>query len=522
MTNKKKEQERAALHSTIWRIANDLRGSVDGWDFKQYVLGILFYRFISENLSAYVNEKQKEAGELNFNYAVLSDTDAEHGRELILEEKGFFIHPSELFENVCKKAEQDGNLNETLEKTFKNIEASAQGTDSESDMKGLFDDLDVNSNKLGATVVRRNEKLAKLLAAISDLNLGEYGDNTIDLFGDAYEYLMTMYAANAGKSGGEFFTPQEVSELLARITVVGKKEVNKVYDPACGSGSLLLKFAKVLGKNNVRNGFFGQEVNITTYNLCRINMFLHDINYEKFDIAHGDTLTDPKHWDDEPFEAIVSNPPYSIKWAGDANSLLINDERFTPAGVLAPKSKADLAFVMHCLSWLATNGTAAIVSFPGAMYRGGAEQKIRKYLVDNNYVDAVIQLPTDLFFGTTIATCILVIKKNKSDSKVLFIDASKEFVRGSAKNKLNDSHMQKILDIYAKRDSIEHFSRLVEHKEIKEKDYNISVGSYVAPKDEREVIDIKVLNADIENIVARQSKLRTQIDAIVADLERGA
>ena len=300
-------------------------------------------------------------------------------------------------------------------------------------MKGLFDDLDVNSNKLGATVVRRNEKLAKLLAAISDLNLGEYGDNTIDLFGDAYEYLMTMYAANAGKSGGEFFTPQEVSELLARITVVGKKEVNKVYDPACGSGSLLLKFAKVLGKNNVRNGFFGQEVNITTYNLCRINMFLHDINYEKFDIAHGDTLTDPKHWDDEPFEAIVSNPPYSIKWAGDANSLLINDERFTPAGVLAPKSKADLAFVMHCLSWLATNGTAAIVSFPGAMYRGGAEQKIRKYLVDNNYVDAVIQLPTDLFFGTTIATCILVIKKNKSDSKVLFIDASKEFVRGSAK-----------------------------------------------------------------------------------------
>lgn len=522
MTNTKKEQERAALHSTIWRIANDLRGSVDGWDFKQYVLGILFYRFISENLSAYINEKQKEAGELNFNYAALSDEDAEHGRELILEEKGFFIHPSELFENVCKKAEQDKNLNETLEKTFKNIEASAQGTDSESDMKGLFDDLDVNSNKLGATVVKRSEKLAKLLTAIGDLNLGEYGDNTIDLFGDAYEYLMTMYAANAGKSGGEFFTPQEVSELLARITVVGKKEVNKVYDPACGSGSLLLKFAKVLGKDSVRNGFFGQEVNITTYNLCRINMFLHDINYEKFDIAHGDTLTDPQHWDDEPFEAIVSNPPYSIKWAGDANSLLINDERFTPAGVLAPKSKADLAFVMHCLSWLATNGTAAIVSFPGAMYRGGAEQKIRKYLVDNNYVDAVIQLPTDLFFGTTIATCILVIKKNKSDSKVLFIDASKEFVRGSAKNKLNDSHMQKILDVYAKRDSVEHFSRLVEHKEIEEKDYNISVGSYVSPKDEREVINIKVLNADIEKIVDRQSELRTQIDAIVADLERGA
>lgn len=519
MADTKKEQERAALHSTIWRIANDLRGSVDGWDFKQYVLGILFYRFISDNLSSYVNEKQKEAGEHNFNYAALSDSDAERARKLILEEKGFFIHPSELFENVQKRATSDANLNETLERVFKNIEASAQGTDSESDMKGLFDDLDVNSNKLGATVVKRNEKLVKLLNAIADLPIGKYDDNAIDLFGDAYEYLMTMYAANAGKSGGEFFTPQEVSELLARITVVGKTEVNKVYDPACGSGSLLLKFAKVLGKDNVRNGFYGQEINITTYNLCRINMFLHDINYEQFDIAHGDTLTDPHHWDDEPFEAIVSNPPYSIKWDGDANPLIINDDRFTPAGVLAPKSKADLAFVMHALSWLATNGTAAIVSFPGAMYRGGAEQKIRKYLVDNNYVDAVIQLPTDLFFGTTIATCILVLKKNKSDSKVLFIDATAEFVRGSAKNKLNEDHMKRILDCYANRTTEEHYSRLVPHKEIEGKDYNISVGTYVAPKDEREVVDITELNARIETIVARQNELRTQIDAIVADLE---
>ena len=344
------ERERAALHSTIWRIANDMRGAVDGWDFKQYVLGILFYRFISENLSSYINKKQKEAGEHNFNYASLSDKKAKRAREQILEEKGFFIFPSELFESVRKRAVGDTNLNETLEKVFKSIEASAQGTESESDMKGLFDDLDVNSKKLGSTVVKRNEKLAKLLNSIGDLPIGNYDDNSIDLFGDAYEYLMTMYAANAGKSGGEFFTPQEVSELLARITVVGKKKVNKVYDPACGSGSLLLKFAKVLGEKNVRNGFFGQEINITTYNLCRINMFLHDINYQKFDIANGDTLTDPIHWDDEPFEAIVSNPPYSIKWDGDANPILINDERFTPAGILAPKSKADLAFVMHSLS----------------------------------------------------------------------------------------------------------------------------------------------------------------------------
>lgn len=522
MTDNKKEQERTALHSTIWRIANDLRGSVDGWDFKQYVLGMLFYRFISENLTSYINEKQREVGEKNFNYTNLKDDEAEHGRELILEEKGFFIHPSELFDNVRKRAGKDANLNEALEKVFKNIEASAKGTDSENDMRGLFDDMDVNSNKLGATVLKRNELLTKLMNAIGDLNLGNYGDNSIDLFGDAYEYLMTMYAANAGKSGGEFFTPQEVSELLARITVVGKTEVNKVYDPACGSGSLLLKFAKVLGKENVRNGFYGQEINITTYNLCRINMFLHDINYEQFDIAHGNTLTEPKHWDDEPFEAIVSNPPYSIKWDGDANPLLINDERFTPAGILAPKSKADLAFVMHALSWLATNGTAAIVSFPGVLYRGGAEQKIRQYLVDNNYIDAVIQLPPDLFFGTTIATCILVLKKNKSDNKVLFIDASAEFVRGSAKNKLANAHAKRILDCYTNRDNQDHYSHLVDHAEIAEKDYNISVGTYVAQKDTREIVDIAELNASISQIVKRQHELRIQIDAIVANLEEDA
>jgi len=519
MNSNKKEQERAALHATIWRIANDLRGSVDGWDFKQYVLGMLFYRFISENLASYINEKQHEAGEKNFDYARLEDKDAVHGRDLILEEKGFFIYPSELFGNVRKCAAGDVNLNETLEKIFHSIEASAKGMESESDMKGLFDDMDVNSNKLGATVSRRNDLLVKLMNAIGDLDLGNYGDNTIDLFGDAYEYLMTMYAANAGKSGGEFFTPQEVSELLARIAVAGKTEVNKVYDPACGSGSLLLKFAKVLGKENVRNGFFGQEINITTYNLCRINMFLHDINYEQFDIAHGDTLTDPKHWDDEPFEAIVSNPPYSIKWDGDANPILINDERFSPAGILAPKSKADLAFVMHSLSWLATNGTAAIVSFPGVLYRGGAEQKIRQYLIDNNFVDTVIQLPPDLFFGTTIATCILVLKKNKKDNKTLFIDASAEFVRGSAKNKLTEAHAKKILDCFVERTTQEHFSALIDHAIIAENGYNLGVSSYVEQKDTREVVNITELNARIKDIVARQVELRTQIDAIVADLE---
>jgi type I restriction enzyme M protein len=514
-----KEQERGELHSTIWKIANDLRGSVDGWDFKQYVLGMLFYRFISENLTIYINEKEREAGNKKFDYAALKDKDAKGAKKDIVEEKGFFVLPSELFENVRKNASEDSNLNETLEKVFNNIEASAKGTDSEDDLKGLFDDFDLNSNKLGATVKKRNELLTKLMNSIGTLKLGNYEENAIDVFGDAYEYLMNMYAANAGKSGGEYFTPQEVSELLARIAVAGKKEVNKVYDPACGSGSLLLKFAKVLGKENVRNGFYGQEINITTYNLCRINMFLHDINYSQFNISHGDTLTEPSHMEDEPFEAIVSNPPYSIKWDGDENPILIDDPRFTPAGILAPKSKADLAFVMHSLSWLATNGTAAIVSFPGVLYRAGAEQKIRQYLVENNYVDAVIQLPPDLFFGTPIATCILVVKKNKKDNKTLFIDASVEFVRGSAKNKMTNNNIKKILDCYVNRNEIQHFSKLVDIKEIAKKDYNISVNTHVEQVDIREKINILELNRQISEIVKKQVKLRSEIDTIVKELE---
>ena len=514
-----KEVERTELHRTIWRVANDLRGSVDGWDFKAYVLGMLFYRFISENLTAYLNDQERAAGKTDFDYRLLSDADAEFGRAETVKEKGFYVLPQDLFANVRERARLDDDLNETLARVFKNIEASAIGTDSEDDFKGLFDDLDVNSSKLGASVARRNEKLVKLLDAIGDLRLGHHG-NTIDAFGDAYEYLMTMYASSAGKSGGEFFTPQEVSELLARIAVVGKTEINKVYDPACGSGSLLLKFDKVLGHENVRQGYFGQEINITTYNLCRINMFLHDINYEKFDIAHGDTLTDPAHWDDEPFEAIVSNPPYSTRWAGDANPLLINDPRFAPAGVLAPKSRADLAFTMHILSWLAVNGTAAVVEFPGVLYRGGAEQKIRKYLVDNNYVDAVIQLPPDLFFGTTIATCIVVLRKSKADNKILFIDGSVEFVRQGNKNKLTAAHQAKILDAYTCRQDVAHFARLIGVPEIAENNYSLAVSAYVEAKDAREVVDIKALNEEIASIVVRQAKLREEIDAIVADLER--
>ena len=446
--NNQNMREREELHKKIWSIADDLRGSVDGWDFKQYILGIMFYRYISENITNYINEGERKAGDKDFDYAKLSDKVAETQREELVKEKGFFILPSELFCNVHKKAKNDENLNETLEKVFNNIENSAKGAESEEDFAGLFDDIDVNSNKLGATVAKRNDKLVKILNGIADIKLDDYKSNSIDAFGDAYEFLMSMYASNAGKSGGEFFTPQEVSELLTRLAVVGKKSVNKVYDPACGSGSLLLKSAKILGKENVRNGFYGQEINLTTYNLCRINMFLHDIGYDKFDIACEDTLTNPQHWDDEPFEVIVSNPPYSIKWAGNDNPLLINDPRYSPAGVLAPKSKADFAFIMHSLSWLATNGTASIVCFPGIFYRGGAEQKIRKYLVDNNFIDCIIQLPDNLFFGTTIATCIMVLKKSKKDNNILFIDASKECVKVTNNNKLTDENIDNIVKIF--------------------------------------------------------------------------
>jgi len=517
MTPTTREAQRAELHKAIWRVANDLRGSVDGWDFKSYVLGMLFYRFISENLTAYLNRQERAAGNEAFDYTKLQNPDAEFGRAETVKEKGFYILPSELFTNVKSTAAADENLNETLGRIFQNIEGSAVGSESEDDLKGLFQELDPNSNRLGSTVAQRNQKLVKLLNAIGDLNLGDFENHEIDAFGDAYEYLMQMYAADAGKSGGEYYTPQEVSELLAQIASIGKTELKKVYDPAVGSGSLLLKFQKVLGPGKV-GGYFGQEINLNTYNLARINMFLHDVPYEQFHLAHGDTLLHPEHWDDEPFEAIVSNPPYSIKWEGDANPLLINDPRFAPAGVLAPKSKADLAFTMHILSWLAVNGTAAIVEFPGVMYRSGAEAKIRKYLVDNNYVDAVIQLPSDLFFGTTIATCILVLKKSKQTNDVVFIDASAEFARSGNKNKSTDAHRDRILTALVERADVEYFTTVVPNSAIAERDYLLSVSSYVTAEDTREAVNITELNAEIARIVARQSELRTAIDAIVADL----
>ena len=518
-TETKKEYSRDELHKAIWAIADELRGAIDGWDFKNYVLGGMFYRYISENLTDYINAGEAEAGNNGFDYAKMKDEEAEEARGDLVTEKGFFILPSELFCNVTARAPLDENLNETLERVFRHIEDSAKGSPSEKSLKGLFADFDVNSNKLGSTVARRNERLVKLLDGIADMDLGNARDHNIDAFGDAYEYLMTMYASNAGKSGGEFFTPAEVSELLTRLGTVGKTKVNKVYDPACGSGSLLLKAEKVLGKDGVVNGYYGQEINVTTYNLCRINMFLHDIGYDKFDIACEDTLTNPQHLDDAPFELIVSNPPYSIKWAGDENPLLINDIRYAPAGILAPKSKADFAFIMHSLYCLAANGTAAIVCFPGIMYRGGAEGKIRKYLVENNYIDCVIQLPANLFFGVTIATCIMVLKKGKKDNKVFFIDATEECIKVTNNNKLTPDNISRIVETYTNRADIEHFAHLASYEEVHKNDFNLSVSSYVEQKDTREVIDIVKLNAELDELVAQENDLRAKIKALIAEIE---
>lgn len=514
------QAERAELHKTIWKIANDLRGSVDGWEFKAYVLGSIFYRFISENICDYIHQLMKEAGQPDFNYAAIDDTMAENIRKKMVEEKGYFILPSQLFQNIVKTADKDENLNEKLTAIFRSIEASAIGSASEDDLRGLFSDFSVESAALGSTVIKRNQLLAKVLKTVASMDLGSrYDDTTNDTFGDTYEFLMQMYASEAGKSGGEFFTPQQVSELLARLASWHNPNINKVYDPACGSGSLLLKFAKTVGKENPDLQYFGQEVNPTTYNLCRINMFLHNVNYDNFDIRLEDTLLKPQHLDDAPFDAIVSNPPYSLKWEGKDNTILINDPRYSPAGVLAPKSAADLAFTMHMLYHLSEQGTAAIVEFPGVLYRGGDEKRIRQYLIKNNFVDTVIQLPSNLFFGVGIATCIIVLKKSaKTDSCVLFIDASKLFQKNGNKNLLLPEHQDKIMDAFAKRQDEQYFCKLIKNDDILANDCNLSVSSYVEQEDTREEINISEVNARLESLIAEGNDLNDKIAKIIKEL----
>ncbi|QLB13305.1 type I restriction enzyme M protein [Bisgaardia hudsonensis] len=512
--------QRSELHRKIWAIADDVRGAVDGWDFKQYILGILFYRFISENMTEFFNSAEREAGDLEFDYTQISDEEAEQDfRPNTVEDKGFFILPSQLFANVVKTAKKNDNLNTDLANIFKAIEASAVGFPSENDIKGLFEDVDTTSNRLGGTVAEKNQRLADILTGIANINFGNFQDNDIDAFGDAYEYLISNYASNAGKSGGEFFTPQTVSKLLARLVMDGKTNINKVYDPTCGSGSLLLQMKKQFEEHIIDEGFFGQEINMTNFNLARMNMFLHNVNYNNFSIKRGDTLLNPLHNDEKPFDAIVSNPPYSIKWVGDGDPTLINDERFAPAGKLAPKSYADYAFIMHALSYLSSKGRAAIVCFPGIFYRKGAEKTIRQYLVDNNFVDCVIQLPENLFFGTSIATCILVMAKNKTENKVLFIDASKEFKKETNNNILEEKNIDHIVEEFRNRSNQEYFSKYVDKAEIEENDYNLSVSTYVEKEDTREIIDIKVLNKEIEETVAKIDTLRAAINKIVMELE---
>ncbi len=519
MSKNNAEQQRNELHRKIWKIADDVRGAVDGWDFKQYILGILFYRFISENITNFFNEDEHKGGDLNFDYTQISDEEAiKDFKDGTVESKGFFILPSQLFANVVKNAKENENLNVDLTQIFKSIEASAVGYDSEKDIKGLFDDLDTTSNRLGGTVEEKNKRLHSILKGISEINFN-IKDNDIDAFGDAYEYLISNYAKNAGKSGGEFFTPQSVSKLLAKIVTDNKEKINKVYDPTCGSGSLLLQMKKQFDEHIIEDGFYGQEINMTNYNLARMNMFLHNINYNKFSIERGDTLLDPKHKNDKPFDAIVSNPPYSVKWVGSDDPTLINDERFAPAGKLAPKSKADFAFIMHTLSYLSPIGHAAIVCFPGIFYRSGAEKTIREYLVENNFVDTVISLPSNLFFGTSIATNILVLSKNKSDNKVLFIDATNEFKKETNSNVLEEKNINNILEIFRNRKDKEYLSRLVDNGEIEENDYNLSVSNYVEQEDTKEKIDIKVLNKEIAEVVKKQSKLRFELDKIIKEIE---
>jgi type I restriction enzyme M protein len=510
-------QQRAALQRQIWAIANEVRGAVDGWDFKQYVLGALFYRFISENFASYI-----EGGDDSVNYAEIPDSViTPEIKEDAIKTKGYFIRPSDLFVNVAKNANSNDSLNTDLAHIFADIEASANGYPSERDIKGLFADFDTTSNRLGNTVKDKNARLAAVLNGVAKLDLGDFEENDIDLFGDAYEFLISNYAANAGKSGGEFFTPQHVSKLIAQLAMHGQSSVNKIYDPACGSGSLLLQAKKHFDAHIIEDGFFGQELNHTTYNLARMNMFLHNINYDKFNIQLGDTLREPHFGDDKPFDAIVSNPPYSVKWIGSDDPTLINDDRFAPAGVLAPKSKADFAFVLHALSYLSTKGRAAIVCFPGIFYRGGAEQKIRKYLVDNNYIETVISLAPNLFYGTTIAVNILVLAKNKKDTMTQFIDASGPdyFRKETNNNVLLDAHIKEIMEVFDSKANVDHFAKSVPFEQVAANDYNLSVSSYVEAKDNREVVDIAQLNAELKTTVSRIDQLRKDIDAIVAQIE---
>ena len=511
------QSQRAQLHAQIWKMANEVRGAVDGWDFKQFVLGMLFYRFASEQFVFRV-----EGGDSSIGYAQMADEEISAvERDMIVRRLGYYIAPSQLFQNVVRTATQDLDLNSHLKNIFNAIEGSALGYPSEKQLQGLFADFDTTSTRLGNTVQEKTRRLLAVMQGVAELDFGPIGEAQIDVFGDAYEFLISNYAANAGKSGGEFFTPQSVSRLIARLAMHGQREVRSIYDPACGSGSLLLQARHLERQRRFSGNYYGQEINLTTYNLARMNMFLHGVNYSKFDLQHGDTLLRPAHKSRLGFDAIVSNPPYSVNWVGDADPTLINDDRFAPAGVLAPRSKADYAFILHILDRLSERGRAAVVCFPGIFYRGGKEQKIRRWLVEGNYVESVIALPPNLFYGTSIAVNIMTLSKAKGTRAIRFIDASGEdfYSKETNNNVLRPEHIDHIEALFVSAEEEPHVARSVPFEEVAAQDFNLSVSSYIEARDTREAIDIHALNEELRQRVARIDELRRGIDQIIMALE---
>lgn len=514
------------LFSQIWETLNKSLGSVDISELKFYVLGFLFYRYISENIINHFNKNEHAAGNVDFDYAKLNDD--EISDDVIsdcINSKGFFIFPSELFNNVYEKYKNNPNdLNVVITNIFKNIDERSLNKANEQDIIGLLTGINLSSNNLGENVTNRNKKIIKIIAAIASFELSNFDDDEIDIFGDAYEYIIDMYASKSGKRSREFFDPpQEVSKLLTLLAIKDKKDIKTVYDPMCRSGSLLLQPLKILKNPSIN--FYGQENVYPTYNLCRMNMFLHNVNCSNFDIQYGDTLTNPKHSLDQRYDIIVSSPPYSIKWEGQDNPILINDERYSPAGILAPKSYADIAFIMHSLYLLKASGTAAIVCYHGIFYRSGAEQKIRKYLVDNNFIDTIIRLPDNLFYGKQVIANILVLSKSKKDNGILFIDASNLFIKVANQKKLSDENIDEIIKLYHDRKDVDKLSRFVSQDEIVGKDYDLQVDTYILKNlyilknDETDAADIKQLNEEINQLSKINQESKQAIREIINELE---
>ncbi len=512
------EEQKKLLEQQLWNIANTLRGKMDADEFRDYILGFIFYKYLSEKIDNYADELLAEDG---ISYSSI-DENSEDGKEYLeaikedaIESLGYFLKPSELFSAVAKRGNSDKNnfILEDLTGILRSIEQSTMGHESEDDFEHLFEDLDLASTKLGKTVEARNTLISKVLAHLDNINF-ELKNHDRDVLGDAYEYLIAQFASGAGKKAGEFYTPQQVSKILAKIVTNKKIKLKSVYDPTCGSGSLLLRVAKEV--QDVSN-FYGQELNRTTYNLARMNMIMHDVHYRKFDIKQEDTLENPQHIDDR-FEAIVANPPFSAQWS--ANPLHMSDDRFSQYGKLAPKSKADFAFVQHMVHHLDDNGTMAVVLPHGVLFRGSSEGHIREYLIkDKNYLDAVIGLPANIFYGTSIPTCILVFKKCREDSEnVLFIDASNEFEKAKNQNYLTDENIHKIIDTFKNRAEIEKYSHLAPLAEIKENDYNLNIPRYVDTFEEEEPIDLNAVSNELKALEDEMQKTNATIAAFCDEL----